>query len=251
MTKSSSSLSRFLGELRREVRPYWRIVVLSILFVAMLFLIAYLRREKKPSQPQTPTMERLEVDYLSTFNRPYNEVFADDNNAHLQAARMLHPDVFEEALTSEDKKVLSLVSDTPYYIVDRLTHSEPYLVPEAKNLLDAMAEDFTIALREKGYPAYRLIVTSLLRSQEKQRSLSRKNINAANESAHNYGTTLDISWCRYDKVNDSAPDISDGDLKRVLAAILVQYQKAGYCYIKHERKQACFHITARKVTSHR
>lgn len=66
-------------------------------------------------------------------------------------------------------------------------------------------------------------------------------------SAHRYGTTFDISWVRYTKIDEKDTLNIDNDrLKMVLASVLRDQRKADRCYIKHERKQGCFHITVRK-----
>ncbi len=233
-------------QIRLFIQPYWRIVLASVLFITILFFVAIVRRCSNTDREKTGVIERLTIDYKQIFNESYSHIFADNNTLHLQAAQTLQPTPFKGALNEQERSLLALVETNPFYKVDKLTHSIPYLVPEAKMLLDHIGEDFNIALETKGIPAYRIIVTSLTRTQDQQRKLSHKNINAATESSHSYGTTFDIAWSRFDKVDPTAQDVSDADLKRVLASILRQYQKARRCYIKHEKRQACFHITTIK-----
>jgi hypothetical protein len=79
--------------------------------------------------------------------------------------------------------------------------------------------------------------------------LRRRNSNASENSAHCYGTTFDVSWKRFQKVEDEdgrpLQDVSSDTLKLVLSEVLRDLKKAEKCYIKYELKQGCFHITTR------
>ena len=77
-------------------------------------------------------------------------------------------------------------------------------------------------------------------------SHSKRNVNASERSVHCYGTTFDISYKRFVKIDENSEDARDVDLIAVLAEVLRDLKKAGRCYVKYEIKQACFHITARK-----
>jgi hypothetical protein len=48
------------------------------------------------------------------------------------------------------------------------------------------------------------------------------------------------------KHDDEGKDAKQVHLKAVLAEVLRDLKKSGRCYVKHEVKQACFHITARE-----
>ena len=73
--------------------------------------------------------------------------------------------------------------------------------------------------------------------------------NASANSAHAYGTTFDVSWKRFEKVEDEdgrpMQDVSSDTLKMVLSEVLRDLKKNGRCYVKYELKQGCFHITTR------
>ena len=78
------------------------------------------------------------------------------------------------------------------------------------------------------------------------KNLKKRNSNSSANSAHQYGTTFDVSWARYTKVDEEDTlNIDKDQLKMVLAMVLRDLKKADRCYVKHERKQGCFHITAR------
>ena len=74
--------------------------------------------------------------------------------------------------------------------------------------------------------------------------LRRINRNATSASAHQYGTTFDISYSRF--ICDSlSVNRSFEDLKNLLGEILYDLREEGRCYVVFERKQSCFHVTAR------
>ena len=136
---------------------------------------------------------------------------------------------------------MRLVESDSLIMVNKLYHSVPYLVQEAYYLLHDISLDFARRLKFMDIPRHRLIVTSLTRTEEQRAALQKVNSNASKNSAHCYGTTFDISWSRFDPIEGK--EVSDAILKKHLAAIIKQYQQAGRCYVKHERRQACFHIT--------
>ena len=63
---------------------------------------------------------------------------------------------------------------------------------------------------------------------------------------HCYGTTVDVTYKRFQRLDDDADETSQAKLKAVLGEVLRDLKAQGRCYVKHEVKQACFHITARK-----
>ena len=63
-------------------------------------------------------------------------------------------------------------------------------------------------------------------------------------SCHLYGTTFDISWKRFEKVEDPdgrpMQDVSADTLKLVLSEVLRDLRKADRCYVKYELKTGLF-----------
>ncbi len=133
--------------------------------------------------------------------------------------------------------------------MDSLTHSIPFLVPRAYNLLDELGTIFIDSLSNKGLNPNQIVVTSVLRTKDDVKRLRKGNGNASLNSAHFYGTTFDVAYARFKKVEDPdgrpMQDVSQDTLKLVLAEVLYDMQKNKKCYIKYEVKQGCFHITAR------
>ncbi len=180
----------------------------------------------------------------------YKRSFGDLNDAHLSAAKKIgvKPLKDREAAEKLGGKVVEIKSGKLYQ-VDSLTHSIPYLVPKASALLDSIGANFLDSLESKGLNPNQIIVTSVLRTQNDVKRLGKRNINASQNSAHVYGTTFDITYKRFFKVEDPdgrpMQDVRADTLKLVLAEVLRDLKKKEKCYVKYELKQACFHITAR------
>jgi len=197
-----------------------------------------------------------------TDNRKYNKVrgvhswtacFPDVNDVQLVAARKngIEPvQSRDELVRLVEKHQLVNISHSPYYVVDRLTHSMPFLVPKAQHLLNTICFNFVDSLRSKGLQPHLPIVTSVLRTTDDVSKLQSGNGNATTNSCHCYGTTVDITYNRfvpllgyYDK---NAPLLRwNMPMKQVLAEVLRDLREEGLCYVKYERKQACFHLTVR------
>lgn len=177
----------------------------------------------------------------------YAKVFNDLNPAHLKAAKKWGVARVKSREDAEKhKKQLTQINSCNLYHIDRLTHSIPYLVPRAKSMLDEIGKNFQDSLTSKGVGSHQIIVTSVLRSEEDVKKLRKVNGNASNNSAHLYGTTIDITYARFKRTDDKYPyDIPTAHLKHVLAEVLRDMQKLKKCFIKYEVRQSCFHITVR------
>ncbi len=173
----------------------------------------------------------------------YQSTFKDRQNKHLASAKCygIVPCNREDDIKKKRRK-LEEVETCSNYKVDKLTHSYPYLVPKAFDLLDKIGENFRDSLRVNGFPKRRIIVTSVLRTKEKCAQLAGVNINASPNSTHLYGTTFDIAYGRYD---GKRGDVTEQRLKSTLAQVLNDLRNNKECYVLYEIKQSCFHITVR------
>ena len=180
----------------------------------------------------------------------YQEAFPDTNGLQLTAAAQwgVTP-VANRADAETRKRELVYMAANPYYHVDPLYSSIPYLVPRAAVLLQDIGQAFFDSLYVKGVPLHKIIVTSVLRSQEDVAKLRRRNGNATENSCHLYGTTFDICYNRYKTVeNPDGPhrrEVRNDTLKWVLSEVLRDMREQKRCYIKYEVKQGCFHMTVR------
>lgn len=180
----------------------------------------------------------------------YKRTFSDLPDKHLSVAQTLGIRPLADRNDAESlKEKLTHIASNELYAVDSLTYSIPYLVPEAGALLDSIGSNFLDSLTSKGLNPNQVIVTSVLRTQKDVKRLRRRNGNASEKSAHFYGTTFDISWKRFKKVEDEdgrpLQNVGADTLKMVLSEVLRDLRKADKCYVKYELKQGCFHITAR------
>lgn len=180
----------------------------------------------------------------------YHAAFPDSNEVQLTAATKwgVQP-VLNRENAEQRMNELVYVGASPYYDVDKLGASIPYLIPRASILLQDIGRAFLDSLYVKGVPMHRIIVTSLLRTQEDVEKLRKRNGNATENSCHLYGTTFDICYNRYKTVSD--PDgpgrrmVQNDTLKWVLCEVLRDMREQQRCYIKYEVKQGCFHMTVR------
>ena len=143
------------------------------------------------------------------------------------------------------KRPIVKIESNEFYHVDKLTHSLPFLIPEAAKLLEDIGKNFIDSLANRGADGYRIKVTSLLRTPTTVKKLRRVNINASDSSTHQFGTTFDISYNHFFCL-DSTRTINGNDLKGVLGEVLLDLRKQNRCLVKYEYKTACFHITATK-----
>lgn len=219
---------------------------IPILLLAALVATCTLAGCKKKDMSLKPNQPRNIRGVIS-----YKRSFGDLNEKHLNVAQALGISPISSREEAERiKGKLQLITTNELYAVDSLTHSLPYLIPEAASLLDTIGSNFLDSLVSKGLNPNKVVVTSVLRTKEDVKRLRRRNGNASENSAHFYGTTFDVSWKRFQKVEDEdgrpLQDVSSDTLKLVLSEVLRDLKQAEKCYVKYELKQGCFHITARQ-----
>ena len=152
----------------------------------------------------------------------------------------------EEAEHSKGKLVY--VGSNPFFYVDKLNNSIPYLVPKASVLLQDIGRAYFDSLQIKGIPLHKIIVTSILRTKDDVAKLRTRNGNATENSCHLYGTTFDICYNRYKQIqtkNQPRRQVQNDTLKWVFSEVLRDFRNKNRCYIKYEVHQGCFHITVR------
>ena len=125
------------------------------------------------------------------------------------------------------------------YHLDRLTHSEPFLLPSAMRTLQQMATRFADAMEGTADEGASIRITSLTRTQSQQRRLRRRNANAFNgQSTHNYGASFDVAFI--DRPNN---EVKCGGPSWALQSILQDMQESGQILVIPEGN--CMHITPR------
>ncbi len=218
--------------------------------------LAHEKAAEEAKQPEKPLKNDAAIDegpfvpHRIYSVSDFKTCFPDQNDIQLIAAQRygVKP-VASRADAEKRQDELVYVGSNPYYYVDRLKSSIPYLVPKASVLVQDIGKTFFDSLQVKGIPLHKIIVTSALRSKEDVAKLQQRNQNATTNSCHQYGTTVDICYNRYKTVEDpngpARRAVTNDTLKWVLSEVLNDFRKQGRCYVKYEVKQSCFHLTVR------
>ncbi len=182
------------------------------------------------------------------------ENFRDLNEVHLKYARKkgIAPlksskELHQKAELLVKKEVLVKINPDNYYIVGNLSHSHPYLVPEAAQLLEEIGKRFHAKLTHQNKDRLFFKVTSLLRTGESQKRLSRINGNASSNSAHLYATTFDITYKNLIRktIFGQYKVVNDPVALHLLTETIGELRKEKRLVVITEKKEACFHITVR------
>lgn len=178
----------------------------------------------------------------------FGRAFPDQNDVQFIAAQKYGVNPVKNRNDAESrKKDLVYVGSNPYFFIDRLHSSIPYLIPRASILLQDIGKIFFDSLQIKGIPLHQIIVTSVMRSKDDVEKLRGHNSNATQNSCHLYGTTFDVCYNRYRTVQDpNGPEhrkVRNDTLKWVLSEVLNDMRLHNRCYVKYEVHQGCFHIT--------
>ena len=209
-------------------------ILLGIVWLCLAMLFPYKNKSVKIK----------ELNYATLFN--------DQNGVQLKAAAQFG---IKQPLKNRDaaddvKDGLIRIRDNSHYTIAKLTHSIPYLTDGAAELLDMIGKNFLDSLESKGLNPNKIIVTSVLRTQEDIKKLQKSgNPNAVKNSAHCYATTFDIAYAYYDKTWFKnfrfCESVEPETLKKLLGEVLRDLRKQKKCYVKYEVKQRCFHITTK------
>jgi hypothetical protein len=125
------------------------------------------------------------------------------------------------------------------YHLSGLTHSEPFLLPAARAVLEDMANRFADAMEGTKDEGASIRITSLTRTEAQQKRLRRRNSNAfRGKSSHSYGASFDVAFI--DRPNES---VTCGGPTWAMQTILQDMQKEGKILVIPEG--ICMHITPR------
>lgn len=209
--------------------------------------VAELLGTDSTSRWEPATLEMPEAGCVALETRPvgrYAEVFNDSNYVHWSEAAVAGIEPLADTRSHWEAGPLEKVAPCEDFYVEPLSFSSPYLVPKAARMLHEIGRRFRATLAERGGGDYRIKVTSVLRTPGSVQRLKRRNPNSIDSSAHLLATTIDISYARFICDNPAVPRRVE-DLKAVLAEVLWQMRSEGWCYVKYEAKQPCFHISCR------
>lgn len=213
------------------------IILVIILGIAWLGLAILFPNKNK-------SIKIKELNYAALFN--------DQNGVQLKSAAQfgIKQPLKNRNEADDVKDGLVRIRSNSHYRIAKLTHSIPYLTDGAAELLDMIGKNFLDSLESKGLNPNKIIVTSVLRTQEDIKKLQKSgNPNSVSNSAHCYATTFDIAYAYYDKNWFKnfrfCESVEAETLQKVLGEVLRDLRKEKKCYVKYEVRQRCFHITTR------
>ena len=217
--------------------------ILSAVFIMILFFPRGAEEKKTEELPEPKTIGMIRVDKYSDLNELHLKFAVKNGIKGFKSDREFNEN--SGKLLSSGKLVK--IENNSYYVVDKLTHSHPYLTPEASKLLDEIGRRFHQKLAEEKIKKRYFMITSLLRTGESQRRLSKSNVNASPNTSHLYGTTFDITYAKvFSKPKpDKDFEIADGPAIKLLSDVIGELRKEGRCLVVTERKERCFHITVK------
>ncbi len=179
----------------------------------------------------------------------FGVAFPDQNDVQLISARKYGVNPVQNRNEAGQRiGELVYIGSNPYFYVDNLKSSIPYLVPRAAVLLQDIGRNFFDSLQVKRIPLHKIIITSAMRSKSDVQKLRSHNGNATQNSCHLYGTTVDVCYNRYKTVEapgENRRKVTNDTLKWVLSEVLNDMRKQNRCHIKYEVHQGCFHLTVK------
>ena len=171
--------------------------------------------------------------------------FADSNPHQVAGAKKYGIEPLDDrSQLQRVKKKLKHIEECEYYAVDPLTHSVPYLTPQAAKLLKDIGKGFQKKLRKHKMGKHKIIVTSLLRTKEDVKKLMKVNSNAVSNSAHCRATTFDLSYTRFKHIEGDKEKALQ--MKYLLGEVLSELREKKRCFVRYETQQTCLHITVSK-----
>ena len=174
------------------------------------------------------------TDYVNEpYHEKYSEYFNDMQQTQIAAARKYGITPISDRKAAKDiikQENLVKIRSCRNYKVAQLRNSIPYLTEDAAWLLTKISENFRDSLESKGIERHKIIVTSVLRTDEDVQRLMDYNTVAVKNSAHRHATTFDISY-RYFETALFTFKTNEVELKKTLGAVLRDLRKDGLCYV--------------------
>ncbi len=220
-------------------------VLILLLFLLTLFFVQSIIFENKLD------CDDIYIVPLSVHDKKSLKKY--DNGYHLKTAKqngLKTPIKTKKEFENIDNKSLSNnnmvnLSNSKHYNIQRLTHSYPYAHKDVRVFLNTLAERFNKTLKSKNIKHYKFYLTSVLRTEDSQKELTKVNLNATkNETAHLYGRTIDISKTQFYDVSEDKIVYSN-NIGTLLIRELLKLQEEGLCFVLLENKNHCLHITVR------
>jgi len=231
----------FKYRLKKEYRKKFRVIIFSLLaLIVVMFLYSPVSRGIG-SMLHPNSYGKIKVDRYRDYNSVHLMYAKRSGFAPFKSTSAFHDGLKD--LLKEDKLVK--ITSNKYYIVKRLSHSHPYLTPKAAQLLEDIGKRYRKKLEENGMGNYAYHITSLLRTKESQKNLSRSNMNASSNTSHLYGTTFDIAYRSVSKrpLPWIKVEVYDAKAIKLLSEAIGELRRERRCVVVTERIEKCFHIT--------
>lgn len=223
---------------RKEYRLTGRLVIIFTFLLALIFI----------PKPHRAAM----ISFFSTKCRNYQQVYSKKLNdritdyatqARLTGIRICknEGDIRKRILTGQ----LSRIRGGRRYIIEKMSHSYPYLTYDSKRVLNQISRRFRKKVKRDGLMGSRFIVTSMTRTSENVKGLGRYNTNASENSPHLNGNAFDISYAQFSFIKLNVTECDKWYMKEALAEVIWQVRKENRCWATYERNQGCFHIVSR------
>ncbi|MBN2806951.1 MAG: hypothetical protein JXR22_09850 [Prolixibacteraceae bacterium] len=227
--------------LKEQYRKPFRLMAIGLLLILLFTLVYPPISNFYRHLTQAKGYGKIKVDWYRDLN-PVHLKYAKANGIKpYKKNKDFHNEV--HLLVKNDQLVR--VNNTRNYTVKRLTHSHPYLTPDAVDLLDDLGKRFRKKLKQNELGSYAYQVSSLLRTEESQKGLSRSNRNASPNTSHLYGTTFDIAYNNV--VKKPLPwmkvEVADARVIKLLSEAIGELRSEGRCVVVTEKHETCFHIT--------
>ena len=233
---------------QKKISPNYIYILIALCLLVLLGILFFHSYHRKISKPRG----FAECNHVEFANAPISpsDKLNDPNEiqlVHAQKNGLKKPfSTTQEFLSKIDSMkrqyILVEVTENKFYQIKKLSHSQPYLIPEAVDMLNEIGYRFQKRLHEKKYNNYRFRLTSMLRTEETQQKLSHCNFNATQHSAHLYGTTVDISYKNFYNTKTDTLE-SSFEAVQTLTKVLLEMRKECKFLAIREHKQSCFHIT--------
>jgi hypothetical protein len=207
-----------------------------------------------------PTLREVDQQVLRTYTA----------QAHLEAAqRMGVRGVYDREVAERlfEENELVRLENTVHYRIRLRWGAIPYVTDDTKSLLDLIGLRFIEALRRHGLPPYRFVITSATEPDAHQRALAGGNSDALVRSSQQFGTSINISYERfeYSPGADALPRrvmlspvlmeqllsqqytrlarVETERLKGILGRVLLDVQREQYALVIYETREPVFHVT--------
>jgi hypothetical protein len=171
------------------------------------------------------TFERVPV----LTAREVAELRLDRNATQIASARRLGVRVWDDATREallREGRLVALEDSTPLWILRKMENATPHVTPDAEAMLEELGRRFHARLDAAGLPRYRMRITSAVRTDADQRVLRRTNANASQiVSAHEFGTTVDISHERFAVPADGWPAAGEPRVAALEVSMLEEVER--------------------------